>query len=174
MRGRTPPRDYSGLDELVVRDKAMQYALNVLGYRARSEAEMRRKLDDRGFPPKVTDATLQELTRLGLLDDREFAASWVNGHASRGPVRLRYEMRQKGIAADLAEEIITALRPEGEDLATALRLALKARRGAEPPDRAALARIRQMLARRGFTPDVVNQVCARLAAGSDAGEDWTV
>jgi regulatory protein len=153
-------------------DRAMQYALRVLGYRARSEREMRQKLQRKGFSPLITDRTLMKLTYLGLLDDREFAKSWVSTRIGYGPMRLRYELRQKGIDADLAEETISAVRSEDDDFATAWQLALKVRRGNATPDRQALLRLRQMLLRRGFTRDVVNRVCARLDAESFS-EGWT-
>ena len=151
------------------RDRAMQYALRVLGYRARSEREMRRRLQRKGFAPLVIDRTLMELTRLGLLDDREFTRSWVSARDGYGPVRLRHELRQKGIDADLAEETIAALRSEEDDIATAWRLARKAQRGTAIQDRAALSRVRQMLLRRGFTREVVQRVCARLDAQPEEG-----
>lgn len=151
-------------------DRAMQYALRVLGYRARSEQEMRRKLQRKGFSALVTDRTLMELTRLQLLDDREFTRSWVTTRTGYGPVRLKYELRQKGIDADLAEENITALRSEDDDFAMAWRLARKAQREGAARDRAALMRMRQMLLRRGFTRDVVNRVCSRLDEQSCSGE----
>jgi len=154
-------------------ERAMQYALRVLGCRARSEREMRLKLQRKGFSARVTDRTLMELTRLELLDDREFTRSWVTTRAGYGPIRLRYELRQKGIDADLAEETITALRSEDDDFATAWELAGKARRRAAVRDRAALLRLRQMLLRRGFTRDIVNRVCARLDERSDSEEGWT-
>jgi regulatory protein len=154
-------------------ERAMQYALRVLGYRARSEQEMRLKLQRKGFSARVTDRTLMELTRLQLLDDREFARGWVAARAGYGPIRLRCELRQKGIAADLAEDTIAALRSEDEDFATAWRLARKAQRGTAVRDRAALQRLRQMLLRRGFTGDVVTRVCARLDAQSYSEEGWT-
>jgi len=149
-------------------ERAMQYALRVLGYRARSEQEIRRKLERKGFSARVTDRALMELTRLQLLDDREFAHSWVSTRTGYGPVRLRCELRQKGIDADLAEETITTLRSEDDDFATAWRLARKAQRGSAIRDRTELRRLRQLLLRRGFTGDVVNRVCARCST-----EGWT-
>ena len=151
----------------------MQYALRVLGYRARSEKEMRLKLQRKGFSALVTDRALMELTRLELLDDREFTRSWVTNRVSYGPVRLKYELRQKGIDADLAEETITALRSEDDDFATAWRFARKAQRDTAVRDRAALLRVRQMLLRRGFTRDIVNRVIARLNEQSYSEEGWT-
>ena len=151
----------------------MQYALRVLGYRARSEREMRHKLERKGFSPRLTDLTLMELTRLGLLDDREFARNWVSVRTAYGPVRLRYELRQKGIDPALAEEMIGTLRSEEDDAATAWRLARKAQRGeAVAGDRAVVLRIRRLLQRRGFARAVIERVCSRLRALSGDDEGW--
>ncbi len=154
-------------------ERAVHYALRVLGYRARSADELRRQLQRKGFTPPAADYALQRLHQLGLLDDREFARSWVTSRVTRGPMRLRYELRQKGIAPEIAEESILSFRSVDDDLATAWRLARKAWRGDGPArDPAALRKVWQMLQRRGFTREVIAQVCARLGAAVDAEGDW--
>lgn len=155
-------------------ERAMQYALRLLGYRARSEAEMRSRLARKGFAVPVTDHTLAELTRLNLLDDREFARNWVACRRDgRGPARLRQELRVKGIDRDLAEEsIVTGLSAE-EELAAAWAVAQRATRAhALPLAREEVLRIRRLLLRRGFTSGAVHRVCARLNDHATAEGDW--
>ncbi len=154
-------------------EQAMQYALLVLGYRDRSEDELRRRLERKGYSMAVTDRTLAELTRLQLLDDREFARNWVTARSGRGPHRLKQELRLKGIARDLAEETVTAEISAEDELTAAWQVATRAVRGqSRPVERNELLRIRRLLARRGFSSDVISRVCARLHDRQTAEGDW--
>ncbi|MHB9025679.1 MAG: regulatory protein RecX [Armatimonadota bacterium] len=154
-------------------DRAMQYAQRLLGYRARSTMELRRRLTHKGFAPSSTEAVVSELTRLRLLDDREFAQAWISGRPGRGPARLRQELVAKGIArADAEHAIQTGLNAEDE-LHAAVQVALRALRGRTGSlDRAELLRVRRLLQRRGFTFDVIGRVCAGLNDRLTAEGDW--
>ncbi len=164
MPTRTPIRD---------EEHAMQYALRLLGYRPRGEEELRRRLDRKGYAPLVTDRTLAALTRLELLDDRAFAREWVTARAGHGPARLKQALRAKGIARDLAEEIVAAEVPADEEYARALAVARRAVPAAAPPlDRDALLRVRRMLQRRGFSFGVIGRVCAQLTDHLTEEGDW--
>jgi regulatory protein len=52
---------------------ARRYALKLLGYRGRSEKELRERLDRKGFRQDIIDRTLLQLKETGLIDDRAFA-----------------------------------------------------------------------------------------------------
>lgn len=154
-------------------ERAMQSALRVLGYRPRSEAEMRQRLERKGFSPEIIDRTLARLMYLSLLDDREFARSWVASRTGRGPARLKQELRQKGIHRDLAEEVITTGISAEDELTSAWHVAQRAlRHSVCPPERAEMQRVRRLLQRRGFSFEVIGRVCARLNDQLTAEGDW--
>jgi len=167
MRPRKTPGSVEDNEE-----QAMQYALRLLGFRQRSEAEMRQRLERKGFSPRITDRTLAELTRLALLDDREFARSWVASRTGRGPACLKQELRQKGIERDLAEQSITAAMTAEDEFTSAMQVAIRATRSRSELDRMDLLRIRRLLQRRGFSFEVIGRVCARLHAPLSAEGDW--
>ena len=161
------------MTDLPDEDKAMQYALRVLGYRARSIQEMRRKLETRKFPQNVTAHILHELVRLQLLDDREFAQSWIESRKSYGSARLRRELFQKGISRELVEDIMVTGVSADEECLAAWSVVVRSLRGAtDSPDLKVQLKIRRLLQRRGFSYDTVNRVCARLNDNSTAEEDW--
>ena len=54
---------------------AKNTALRLLTHRPRSEAEVRRRLQER-FTNEIIDRTLSDLRRQGLLDDAVFAREW--------------------------------------------------------------------------------------------------
>lgn len=154
-------------------DRAMQYALRVLATRARSELEMRRKLERKGYASAVTDRTLAKLARLGLLDDREFARNWIAGRPGRGPWRLQQELRQKGIDRQLAEELVASGISADEEWQSAWQVARRAvQRNIRPLSRNEILRVRRLLLRRGFASDVVGRVCSRLTDDLTAEGDW--
>jgi len=94
--------------------KATARALYFLGHRQRSEAEVRKKLQEKEFHDDVIDRVLEKLRRNNLISDARFAEAWVENrslHRPRGARMLQQELRQKGIA----KETITAVLPGQED-----------------------------------------------------------
>jgi regulatory protein len=154
-------------------ERAMQYALRVLGYRPRSEAEMKQRLEQKGFSASTTDYILARLTQLGLLDDRDFARGWVMSRRGYGPARLKQELRQKGIHRDLAEEMIVTNLSADEEYSSAWQVASRTlRTNFKPVTREVIMRLRRLLLRRGFSYEVICRVCARLQDPCTAEEDW--
>ncbi len=152
--------------------RAMDAAARLLGFRARSEHELRTRLQQKGFTPEAVDYTLSTLARLGLLDDREFARDWVAMRPGRGPARLRQELRQKGIHRDVAENVVDGISAE-EEFASALHVARRAVRArTAAPDPAELLRVRHLLQRRGFSYEVIGRVLTHLNAHLTADGEW--
>ncbi len=75
-------------------------AMNLLARREHSRHELLEKLGRR-FDPDQLEAVLDRLQSDGLLSDRRFAEAYVRHRAQRGfgPVRIRQELRQRGVAA---------------------------------------------------------------------------
>ncbi|WP_425321637.1 recombination regulator RecX [Corynebacterium lizhenjunii] len=133
-------------------------ALRLLDQRARSRHELRQRLIDAECDPELVDEVLEDLARVGLMDDAFFAHEWVRQrHHMRGKsaAALDRELQEKGVsAADRA----AALEQVTEDSEESIMWSLarkKARSIKEPPaDRAerdkALRRIVGVLQRRGF------------------------
>ncbi len=89
------------------RAKAYNRALRFLGYRARSQREIERYLEDKGYSPGAVTATVERLLGERYLDDEAFARAWLEDRKRfrpRGQQALRYELKQKG----LGDEIIDA------------------------------------------------------------------
>ncbi|MGB3699251.1 MAG: regulatory protein RecX [Gordonia sp. (in: high G+C Gram-positive bacteria)] len=141
-------------------------ALRLLGTRARSRAEMRQRLEARGFEPDDVDKTMARLDEWKLLDDTEFAAEWVRSrHAgsARGRLALKRELRTKGIDEEVAAQALAQIDPDGER-EIAVRLAEKKLNvsGELLRDREvhakAYRRLAGALGRRGFPPDLIGSV----------------
>lgn len=147
-------------------------ALRFLEARARSEAEVRRRLTQAGYRSDLVDGALIRLAELGILDDEQFARAWVESRdraRPRGERALRRELALKGIARDVADEVLEERREAGEgtevDLEAARRLLERnARALARVVDpRARRQRAYALLARNGFDPDTCRQASAELS-----------
>lgn len=144
----------------------MDAALRLLSVRERSEAELRKRLRDKGFEELLVEQVLERLAETGLQDDRRFAERWAAEAAAKGKAGrlIQRELGGKGIEREMAAIAATAS-PEEEE-ARALDLARRRARslGAlEPAKRT--QRIAGLLARRGFDPETCWRV-AREVGGS--------
>lgn len=97
------------------RELALQRALHFLSYRARSLDEVRKNLEKHEIPEPVIQDTLARLQSSGLLNDHEFARSWVENRSTfrpRGRRALRMELRFKGLAEDVIESTLDEMTDE--------------------------------------------------------------
>lgn len=141
--------------------EAFKRALKFLGYRARSEAEVRTKLIQAGFSPKIIEPTLEKLRSLKLLDDEAFARNFTQARIEDrgyGPLRLERELRRKGVAKALVGRILdeTFGKQGGKDRAQAL--LEKRYRGKDLNDAKNLRRAVGFLQRRGYRDSVIAEV----------------
>ena len=93
----------SGLDTPVA---IRRCALDLLARREHSYAEMLRKLRQRDVSMDMAEIELDRLQEEGLLSDERFCEAYVHARSQRGygPVRLREELRQRGVAERLIDE----------------------------------------------------------------------
>lgn len=133
-------------------------ALNLLARREHSTLELRHKLARRGFDADQIAAVLGELQQRGWQDDGRFAEAYAVNRAERGygPLRIRIELRERGIADHITERALTEL----ADLWSAnLERLHRKRFGAHlPADAAERARRQRFLRQRGFTTDQIKRL----------------
>jgi regulatory protein len=102
--------------------RARESALRFLARRDHSASEIRRKLIQKGFSPQIAESTIESLLEKGYLDDRRYAERWASAALDGGRcygLRLRAELRQRGVDPATASEVLTELtcdRNESQDL----------------------------------------------------------
>jgi len=139
------------------RPVAMGRALNLLGYRARSEAEIRDRLQRYGYLRETIDAVVLRLRELGYLDDVEFAREKAREKARRyGPRRVSVELRKSGVGEALAREVVEEEFAGRSEVGEARSAA--ARRYNERGSDAEARRVYGFLVRRGYSAVVCAQV----------------
>ena len=147
-------------DEPLERAKAL--ALKLLAHRARSQEEVRRRLERKGFAAEVVGATLARLRELGYLDDGAYARSRAESLLARGrlaPAAVERRLSASGVAAPTARAAVDEARGERTERDLA-RACLEARRPALERGSPLAERIRaaRFLAGRGFSEEVVREV----------------
>jgi regulatory protein len=152
-------------------------AYRLLGHRARSRAELRRRLLQKGHDEVAVAATLERLAADGHIDDAAFARSYVADKrrlAGWGVERIRRGLLGLGVSAADADAALTAGdagAEEGLELARALEV-LERLGAPRPPLEAARGRAYQTLLRRGYGTAVAYAAVMRWSgAAPGAGDD---
>lgn len=140
------------------RPLAMTRALNLLGYRARSEGEMRERLGRYGYASEAVEAVIKRLGELGYLDDEEFARQRVQEKAKKyGPRRVSADLIKSGVGRELASRTVAEEFEGRSELADARSAASRRYNGGG--SEAEARRVYGFLARRGYSAGV----CAEVA-----------
>jgi len=172
------PADLARLEADDARWRVRQAALHLLAYRPRAEHELRTRLKAKGFAPDAVEWCLQRLREQGLVDDHAFASAYARGRIRLRPCgrfRLSRELRQRGIAADVADATIAAAFRDEETSEQTLAIeaarswvrrqsrtgaeALAAKDSSKERERGR-RRLHAFLARRGFAPDPIRVALA--------------
>lgn len=145
-----PPADQVGPDP------AMAAAARYLTRRARSEAEVRSHLAGKDCDNDEVDACIRRLRELRLVDDADFARTWVAERSARKGLAggaLVDELVAKGVERETAE---AAVAESGlDELGRAVELVYQhVRRLHHLPLRDQVRRLLAVLGRRGYSQEV--------------------
>ncbi len=104
---------------------AQNYALNLLSKRIYSSGQLKIKMSDKGFPPKIITLTIKYLTEKGMLDDVQYTRLLVESLLRRKPAGKGYlisYIQSKHIPRQLATEIVDEYLSGEDETAIAERL----------------------------------------------------
>lgn len=157
------------------RELVMADAYRLLGHRARSREELRRRLLAKEHTPEAVEASLDALVTDGFLDDAKFACSYVADKrhlAGWGAERIRRGLSALGVESAVIDGAVGDVTgEESGDAELDRALALLTRRGApQPPLDAARRRAYQALQRRGFASGVA-YAAVRRWSGEGGGSE---
>ena len=148
------PEKIQELQDIDAQEVAYQRALNFISYRPRSEAEVRQNLQKHDTPEEIITEVINRLRRSGLVNDLQFAQTWIENRSAfrpRGRRALGMELRQKGIAREAIDQALHDLDEEK----LAYQAALKQSRKYSGLERAIFwQKMSAFLARRGFNYEV--------------------
>lgn len=149
----------TGSDEV---QRCLEAAYRYLGYRPRSESEIRERMQRRGFAAETMDAVVIRLKEQALLDDEAFARFWKENRDSFRP-RSRWltglELRRRGVGNSVIDQVVAGI----DDEENAYRAALQKTRHGTPADYQSFRRrLGDYLRRRGFNYEVISHTLERI------------
>jgi len=147
-------------DEQTVRTAA----LRLLAGRDFARRELTARLLRNGFPAPIVETVVERLAAERLQDESRFTEHFVTRQAGRGvgPVRIRVELRERGIPDADAEAALAASGIDWEDLARVHRQ--RRFSGSPPRDFRQRAKQARFLQYRGFSAE---QIRGALGSGPD-------
>ena len=157
-----PPDDDQDLGpEADPESVARKILLDQLTGRARSRADLARKLTEKDVPDEISTRLLDRFEEVGLVDDAAFAREWVAQRQSgRGLARraLAQELRRKGIDDEVARDALAEVDDDDEVEAARMLVRRKLRSVQGLDSDRAVRRLVGMLARKGYSAGVAFRV----------------
>lgn len=144
----SPEEAYRFARDLVVRRLTDQ---------ARSRADLAQALAAKQVPEEIAEEVLDKFEKAGLINDEEFARSWVTARQrTKGlaPRVLAMELRRKGIDDEIAREALSELDPEAERRAAHQLVQKKLRTMGGLDQQVQTRRLVGLLARKGYAPQL--------------------
>ena len=151
--------------------KLMERMYALFGRRQRSEKEVKDYLRNLSFKRKIKDkeelsdvvieAVIETLKRKGMVNDAQFAQSWVEARRKskkKGLNALKSELYQKGIARNVIEETLEGQTSESEEKLAKEALEKKMRVWKNLEKLEFKKKALEFLVRRGFSYDVAKDV----------------
>lgn len=149
---------YNYIMEYVIYTKAKDKAYKFLGYKARSEKEVRDKLIKENYPQEIIDRIIELFKHYNYINDENYTKAYINDRIKfkpRAKRMLKYELAQKGIDSDTIENIIDSSNIDETDIAiNLLQKKLKNKKDIEQKEK---QRIYNYMLRRGFDYETINK-----------------
>ncbi|WP_067635266.1 regulatory protein RecX [Devriesea agamarum] len=141
-----------------------RYLMRLLADRRRSRYELAEALQRRDVTPELAEECLARIERAGLIDDLEFARSWISQRQRRrhrSATALAAELHSRGVSSDDITRAMreTAVADEAELCRDLVQRRLRSMGDLQHTDpRRVKRRLVDSLGRRGFSPGLAQRV----------------
>ncbi len=153
-----------------------EYGLRLLARQMRTVSQLRQKLRTRAEPDETgaarVEAVIARLREYGLVDDTAFAYNYVQlrqQNQKHGARRVRQDLAIKGVAQEIAAEVIEARYAEVSEEALA-REHLERKRIRKPENEKETARVMRRLVTAGFSVGVIYKILRQWEVSEEALE----
>ena len=170
--------DAADLEEILKADNlsnALNKARDYLGYSLRTEKETRQKLAKEGLEVDIIESVIRKLTEMKLLNDSEYAKSYVRTMAKttdKGPRVIANSLREKGISPYDTEDALLEY-PAEMQMENALKLAKKTvAKSKKKSFNECNQKITQTLLNRGYSSELASQVRQTLNLTRDDNQEY--
>ena len=146
-----PPEVYEELVNRVLKKRATLRAMHILERTDKTDAQLRRKLEESEYPKEAVESAIAYVTSYGYLDDRRYAEHYIEWKKQgKGKARLKMELVQKGISREIIEEVLEST-DFGETREMIRQIILKKRKTDIPMNEKEKQRLYGFLMRKGFS-----------------------
>ena len=146
-----PPEVYEELVNRVLKKRATLRAMHILERTDKTEAQLRRKLEESEYPKEAVESAIAYVTSYGYLDDRRYAEHYIEWKKQgKGKARLKMELVQKGISREIIEEVLEST-DFGETREMIRQIILKKRKTDIPKNEKEKQRLYGFIMRKGFS-----------------------
>ncbi|WP_313529586.1 regulatory protein RecX [Anaerotignum sp.] len=136
--------------------QAQDVALRFIGYKMRTEKEVRQKLEENEFAEEVIEEVINFLCKYKYTDDREYAKRYIKERLRLNPrsaYALRMELLQRGVSEGICQEALADT--EFSEIEDAVRWLERKTRGQWPPDEKKKKQLYGFLQRKGYSYAVI-------------------
>lgn len=148
---------------------ARDYALKVIGFKDRTEKEIREKLAQKGYDEITIEDETEFLKSYGFINDLRYAEHFTHDAINIkkwGKARIKTELLRKGIDREIVENTIEDIFSELDDdrIFTEMKKRFKNSDFSNIKER---TRIFNFYLRRGFSPDEIKGAMNRMCSFDD-------
>lgn len=136
--------------------QAQDVALRFIGYKMRTEKEVRQKLEENEFAEEVIEEVINFLCKYKYTDDREYAKRYIKERLRLNPrsaYALRMELLQRGVSEGICQEALADT--EFSEIEDAVSWLERKTRGQWPPDEKKKKQLYGFLQRKGYSYAVI-------------------
>ncbi len=141
-------------------------AIRLLNYRMRTEKEIARRLEKKGFPAQIAERVIQKLSGFGLLNDSAFADAYIADRCASKPVGKRelvQRLREKGLSKETISGALASVESDEKQYELACAAAEKKMRSlSRYAAKEKQEKLVAFLMRRGFEWTVVRKVVGAM------------
>lgn len=144
-------QELNSIKDEAVLDKAKTRVFELIARRPRSQWEIEDYLKRKGYEPEIIQEILDVLSKLGYIDDLDFAKRWIANRRllkSTSRRRLVQELRQKRVSDEIIEQALET--DETDEREVLKELIARKRKQAKYQDD---LKLMQYLARQGYNYD---------------------
>lgn len=142
-------------DEVVL--KAKDIILYALSMSPKTRKQLEDKLKEKNIPEAAAKEALEKMTEVGLIDDQQFAKSWVYSrytYKGLSAMAIKRELKLKGVDEDIINEALETVGHDEEWQKALEMVARKAKSTKHLDKQVRVRRLVGMLARKGYNGNI--------------------
>ena len=150
-------QDWNEICTEILEKRAKRRALYILQRMERTEYQLRKKLQENGYPEEIVQCAIDYVKSFHYVDDYRYACTYIRYHQSdKSRLQLKMKLYERGVASELIEQALEDEYSAAEEQLID-RLLEKKHYDADIMDQKEKQKIYQYLMRRGFRSESIRR-----------------